>query len=298
MYSCLPSTLLASCSVLVSWMSFSLVLRLPGSHQSASTFTKIETEYLLSLGVSTFTSSKPGFLPLINIGSATATDLGLRARFKDYRLLHTTTSQPILDAINDGYVLGHGIVLAHCPIPQPADQPLIRAVCPAFEAGFSAIFWCMLSKTNNYGHLGDSSIWDREELPWGGLCTHSPLIESCKGQQLTPGQLDAIAEERRIYKNTCHRAWSKADNAKKRANPTPEFAAQRTKINKSKYKNKKRDAAVANKIHNCESCEKCYTSATELEKHRQTPLHRRRNDRGEKNFSCAPCGISYPNKSL
>lgn len=55
---CLPTTLLASCSVLIFWLSFRLVLlRLPGLHLSAWTFSKIGTEYLTSLGVSTFTSS-------------------------------------------------------------------------------------------------------------------------------------------------------------------------------------------------------------------------------------------------
>lgn len=241
---------------------------------------------------------KPGFPPLLYCGSATATEFGLRARFKDYRLLHAV-SQELLDAVQDGFVLVHSIILAHCPIPQPPDQPRIRAVCLALEAAFSAIFWCMVSKTSNYGHLGHNAIWDREELPWNGLCTHSPLLEGIGHLELTPEELDAIAREKKIHKNAYQREWSKADNAKKRANPTPEFAAQRTKINKSKYvgKKRKRDAAVANQTHYCELCEKSYTSAGELEKHRQTPLHLRRDTRGEKDFSCAPCGVSYPNKT-
>lgn len=161
---------------------------------------------------------KPGFPTLIYVGSATASDYGLRSRFKDYRLLHAV-SQSILDAINDGYTLDHSIILAYCPIPKPVDRPLIRAVCLAFEAGFSAIFWCMRSTTRNYGHLGANSIWNRDELPWGGLCTHSPLVEGCDGLDLTPEELDAVAEGRRIRKNQITRDWVKANNAKNRVNP-------------------------------------------------------------------------------
>jgi hypothetical protein len=241
---------------------------------------------------------KPGCEPLIYIGSATASDFGIRARFKDYQLLHAV-SQQIIDAINNGYVLGHTVILGHCPIPQPADQPVIRGVCLSLETAFSAIFWCMRSKTTDYGHLEDHSGWNLEELPYGGLCTHSPLIEGIDSLNVSAEELNAIAEERRRHNNEYNRDWARANNAKQRANPTPEFAAQRTKINSSKYKNKKRkrDSAVANKTRYCDLCEKTYTSAKELEIHCQTPLHLRREARGEKDFSCAPCGVSYPNKT-
>ena len=156
-----------------------------------------------------------------------------------------------------------------------------------------------MSTTFKYGQLGDNAIWDREELPWCGLCTHSPLLENVKDLQLTPEELDAIVEEERNHKNSSLRARAKADNAKKRANPTPEFAAQRTKINKSRQKSKKWqcDAAVENKTRYCELCEKSYTSATELEHHGTTTLHLGRVARGGKDFSFAPCGVSYPNKT-
>jgi hypothetical protein len=241
---------------------------------------------------------KPGSEPVIYIGSATASDFGIRARMKDYRSLHAV-SQEILNAINDGYALDHTIILGHCPLPRPANQPLIRGVCKSLEAAFSAIFWCMRSKSADYGHLGDQAVWDPEELSYGGLCTHSPLVEKIDGVEFTAEELDAIAEQRRLHKNEQHRKWSKDKNAEQRANPTPEFAAQRTKLNKSKYpsKKRKRDAAVANQTHYCDLCEKPYTSKEELQKHFQKPLHLRRAARGEKNFSCAPCGDTFPNKT-
>ncbi|KAF2118289.1 Hsp70 protein-domain-containing protein [Lophiotrema nucula] len=229
---------------------------------------------------------KPGYLPLLYVGSATPSDIGLRARFKDYRLLHAV-SQEILDAIDDGFVLSYSVILAHCPIPEPPNRPSVQAVCLALEAAFSAIFWCMVSTTCNYGHLGDNSIWNREELPWNGLCTHSPLLERVRDLHLTPEQLHTLNEARREQRKEYNRNWARADNAKKRANPTPEFTAHRTKINAVRYpgKKRKRDAAVANKTHYCGLCDKAYTSRGELEKHRETALHLRRVARGEKEFS-------------
>ena len=105
-----------------------------------------------------------------------------------------TVSQQILDAIQDGFVLDFTNILAYGPIPQPADQPRFRAFYLVLEAAFTAIFWCMVSKTTNYGCLGDNSIWNHNELPWCGLCTHSPLLENVKGLQNTPEELNAIAE--------------------------------------------------------------------------------------------------------
>jgi hypothetical protein len=57
----------------------------------------------------------------------------------------------------------------------------------------------MASKTANYSHLGDNAIWDRDELPRGGLCTHSPLLERVDGLEFEAEQLRAVAEQRRLH---------------------------------------------------------------------------------------------------
>ncbi|KAH8732765.1 Hsp70 protein-domain-containing protein [Phaeosphaeriaceae sp. PMI808] len=182
------------------------------------------------------------------IGSATSAD-GARRRFKDYRCAHAV-SQTILDSLKHGWVHSYSIILGHCPIPLPSEQPRIRGVCLVLEAAFSAIFWPMLSQTTVYGQLGDNAIWDRSGLPWGGLCTHSPLLETIRGLDLPPDQLDAIAEQRKQRTRERNRDWVKADNARHRANPTPEFAAYRTKLNARKYivRRKRIDADVVDNI--------------------------------------------------
>lgn len=242
--------------------------------------------------------TKDGHLPLLYCGSATSEQNGLSRRLDDYWRLHNI-SQSIHDALNAGFVLGYTVILGHCPIPIPSARPRIRALCLALEAAFSAIFWCMGSKTADYGHLGAHAVWGRDELPWGGLCTHSPLLKKIEGLELTAEELDAVNEARRVQTNIRNSAWARANNAKNRANPTPEFAAWRTRHNARKYvgKKRKRDEAVANRTHYCVLCEKTYTSRQELENHKQTRLHLKREARGSKDWPCEPCGKTFPNKT-
>lgn len=123
--------------------------------------------------------------------------------------------------------------------------------------------------------IGDNAFYDWSELPWEGLCTHSPINEGVDGVELSPDELEAVAERRRKRKSVLLCAWSKADNARKRADTTPEFTALRKKINKRRYisKKAKRDSDVAKKVHCCQLCQKTYTGAKELVNHEATQLH-------------------------
>lgn len=241
--------------------------------------------------------SKPGCPTLLYIGSATESTSGLRRRLKDYRLRHAISTE-VLGALNDGYDITCTVLLAECSLPAPAGQPVLRALFLVLEAAFDAIFWPMRNNSTSYGQLGDNVIWPPSSLSWSGLCTHSPLIEGIKGLDLSSAELEKAAEIRRLKKNENLRAWTKERNKAMRANPTPEFKAERTKINKRRYKSKKakRDSDVANAAHHCDLCDKNYTSAKELENHKQTPLHTKRAERGQKDFICAPCDSSFPNR--
>ncbi|KAF5024167.1 hypothetical protein F66182_3756 [Fusarium sp. NRRL 66182] len=75
-----------------------------------------------SWGVYLHVFVKPGYLPLFYCGSATSSESGFRARFKDYRIKHALSAE-VYASLNDGFVLDRTLVLVYCPIPQPADQP-------------------------------------------------------------------------------------------------------------------------------------------------------------------------------
>lgn len=241
---------------------------------------------------------KEDFETVIYIGSGTESTYGIRLRFKDYANEHAIP-QGLQDALDDGYKITRSVLLLYCPIPEPAQQPIVRALLHVLEAAFHALFWSMRSSEASYGHLADNRIWDVESFPWRGLCTHSPLLEGIAGLDFSPEELESIAEARRTRKNATLRTWAKARLAANRANPTPEFRAERTKINKRRYKSRKaqRDSDVANNVHYCHLCEKPYTSAKELENHYKTPLHTKRAARGSKDFHCPHCTFTAPNRT-
>lgn len=251
-----------------------------------------------SWGIYLHILKKSKYKTRIYIGVATESLYGLRSRFKDYANEHAI-SQKLINSLNDGYKIVRSVILLHCPIPEPASQPLFRALLLALETAFHAIFWAMWNPEKSYGQLSDNRIWSVSSFSWQGLGTHSPLLESVQGLDLTDEQLDAIAKARRERKNAVLRHWAKAKLKENRANPTPEFLAERTKINKRRHKTRKaqREHDVANAVHRCDLCEKNYTSAKELANHKSTPLHLRREARGSKDFKCPHCSFAAPNKT-
>lgn len=230
---------------------------------------------------------KPGCKTLLYLGSATDGTSSIRRRCKDYRLQHALAAE-FLKALKDGYEITSTVLLARGPLPEPAIQPLLRALYVAIETAFDAIFWPMRNINTDYGHLGDNVIWSRASFSWAGLCTHSPLMEGVKRLDLSDTQLEEAAETRRLRKNERHRTWLKQTNEKMRANPTPEFKAERVKINKRRKKRRKNiiQADMANATHHYDLCDKTYTTAKILAQHKKTPLHTKRAARGRKDFYC------------
>lgn len=226
-----------------------------------------------SWGIYLHILEKPGCRTLIYIGSATESTIGLRNRFKDYAIKHAV-AQEVLDALNDDYKITRSVILGHCPIPEPTQQPITRALLLALEAAFNAIFWSMSSRRASYGHLAANRIWPMSSQ-WDGLNGHSPLLEGVRGLDHTPEELADIAKARKDRQNEILRNWAKAKLKADRANPTPEFREQRTKINKRRYKRRKaqREDALANGTHRCHLCERNYPSAKELRTHKTRPLH-------------------------
>ena len=134
--------------------------------------------------------------------AATASEFGIRARFKDYRNMHAVFQQT-LDAIQDGFVLDYRIILASSPIPQPADQPRVRALYIVLEAALQPFFgvWCLLLPTMDAWATVQSGI-ARNSLDMDYALIRSPLLENFKNLQVTPEELNAIAEEKQNHKNS------------------------------------------------------------------------------------------------
>ena len=182
-------------------------------------------------GVYVLVLKKPGYDPLLYIGSGTSTFRGVRTRLQEHRdgILSPVN---VKKALEFGYTITHMALLAHCNTPSPANIPKIRTVIAALEAIFTAVFWAFVPGDNGHG-LSHMCPWDRDAFEWLGLCSHSSLREAiqCRDGEMdfTPEQLEDIArltkENNAIYQNHYQREL--------RANPSEEYKLRQA-INNSK----------------------------------------------------------------
>lgn len=148
-------------------------------------------------GVYYLVLKKPNHKSLLYIGSSTATQRGVRARFESYKrpisFLNLALPRNLEKALKNGYqIICKGLFL-HCPIPPPANQPILRYVVVALEAAFTCIFWAMNSRDKDCG-FGEVCLWSRNLFEWAGLCSHNPLLEPVPSDlHLSGEQLEAIA---------------------------------------------------------------------------------------------------------
>lgn len=244
-------------------------------------------------GVYILVLKKHGCPPLVYIGSGTAVNRGVRARLSEHergilcpRLVH--------DARDKGYEITHMALLAHCPIPAPADTPTLRTIIVAMEAVFSCVFWSMHSRDASYGfaHL---CPWPRNSFEWAGLCSHCPLVESIRPGEadldFTPEQLEemdaAIKEKNRLYQVQYQKTL--------RANPTPQFRARqkRNNIKQVPGTRLRQQAAVSSKKYHCPACNVSCRDHASLLRHNKTPRHAKKTQMGDDDFHCTPCNLSF-----
>ncbi len=115
---------------------------------------------------------------------STVAVLGSGLRLAQYdNFLHNGGSQgsipeQIIELHHAGYEHLGTSILAAGVIPNGGpDFYYLRALIKLLEGTFTSKFWAFLSTT--MGSLSGSCLWDIEDLPWQGLCTHSPLYEVC-----------------------------------------------------------------------------------------------------------------------
>ena len=246
-------------------------------------------------GVYVLHLKKPGYEPLLYVGSGTAVYRGVRARLLGHQT-GVLVPRYVQQAKNFGYEITHMALLAQCAIPSPGDVPRIRTLVVVLEAVFTAIFWGFIpSENENKFGLSHMCPWDTDETEWLGLGSHSPLCEPimCRDGELdfTPQQLEDMA---RIIKEK-NAAYQVEYQRALRANPTEEYKL-RQKINNSKQKpgtRARQQAAVETKKYHCDVCNVSCRDAASLRLHNDTPRHRRKLEHGDDDYECVPCNISF-----
>ncbi|KAK4084475.1 uncharacterized protein Triagg1_955 [Trichoderma aggressivum f. europaeum] len=158
-------------------------------------FQELPTESHRRWGVYAIVMEKKNCLPLLYIGSGTHAKGGVSARLRQYEIF-TIHSMPyyVRAARRNGYSITSKGLLAWTPVlPLPSSVPRRRLLVVALEATFTFLFWSMYSVNKDY-NMGQCCPWPRESFSYGGLGSHSPLLEGIVGNlELSPEQLEQLA---------------------------------------------------------------------------------------------------------
>ena len=130
-------------------------------------------------GVYALLLKKDGEKPMLYIGSGTAARVGLKSRMACYTR-GASLPRYVSRAMDNGYEVTYRGILVSSPIPEPKDYALVRVVILALESLFTFSFWSLYSK-KDYDCASSLAHWPLDTYEYGGLSSHSPLIEGVDG---------------------------------------------------------------------------------------------------------------------
>jgi rubrerythrin len=282
-------------------------------HETINSPTPPDIDFFLSTstdcrgkwGVYVLVLRKEGCIPLIYIGSGTASQDSVLVRWRQYDAVDFNA--PLMpkyvgEALSQGYKIVHKGVLLWCPVPCAADVPRTRLVFVAIEATLSFLFWAMKSRTRDY-KMGACCPWKREAFTYGGLCSHNALTEMvCGNFDLTREQLEAIAAEVREKNRLYHidyyqkmraedleglRARMREADVRYRENSHDKFLAKQRRFDEKRKESKQYFCAV---------CNVTCTKQWELDRHNGSRRHLKNvaqaNAGVVKNYRCEVCNYS------
>ena len=245
-----------------------------------SFFKTLPTESDNKWGVYLLTLEKRGLKTKLYVGSGTGARWGVAARLRNYDY-ETTLPHYVARALQERYHIVHKGLLCWMTIPSASLVPALRVLFTALEAVFTFSFWTMIG-TTEYGYgMGSICRWARRSLPYGGLCSHNPLIELPAGSDtlMTAEELEAKAldyvrrhrerdKKNRELKLRQDREGHRAHETKKRKkyldrHPGAADEAQKRSITK----------AVKEKRHTCDVCQHSFTKKNILRRHLRGRKH-------------------------
>ncbi|KAK4044435.1 ATP-1 H+-transporting ATP synthase [Parachaetomium inaequale] len=225
---------------------------------------------------------KPLAKAKLYVGSGTNAQDRVRARMSNYEKRNSLPRFVRL-ALEDGYDIKHIGLLCWAPIPPPELIPTARVRFYALEAAFTFIFFAAF-ETRLDGLWASMLPWDRADVAWLPLCSHSPLMECPRGNlDMTEEELKAYNTERQARVKEQMAAAAKRYEARERARDLAGFLERRA-AKKLAWTNKNRDQvkataagvrarAKAAKKHECHICNISLQSKTALAKHLKRKAH-------------------------
>ena len=193
-------------------------------------------------GVYAFTMTKEGCPPALCIGSGTSARDGCKTRIAHYyNKKHPSLPTKVRKFYDMGYDMAHIGLLCWSDIPSATVKPRIRQRFLALEGTFGNLFYSAIA-TDNDALWVDFMPWQRNDIAWLPLNTHSAFKESVADLELTALELFHAAESRRQREIVLH-------------------AATQLRAKESK------------RFH-CGECDKDYADQYNLDEHLETQLHR------------------------
>ena len=266
-------------------------------------------------GVYVVLLTKRGHKSKLYVGSGTEVEYGYLGRLSKYsvdkiskkmrrRKLSSSLPRFVARAYRNGYTLDHAGLLCWTAIPPPERVPRGRVRVVAVEAVFASIFYAAF-KTIIDPLWTDFMPWDRDDVSWDPLCSHSALKETVAGDfDLSSEQLIAMAAARKLRlrerKAKEKRIWT-ARNSKRAADTHAKSIAK----------------ARASKKHHCDVCDLTFPSASLLKIHLDTKAHANKvagkrskpsantlrsrafteKTKANKRFHCELCDLSFPSQA-
>jgi hypothetical protein len=194
-------------------------------------------------GVYAVLLTKEGCEPGLCIGSGTESKEGVKRRVTVYEdKKHGLLPLRVRKFFDMGYDLAHVGLLCWSDQPAVTVQPRIRQRFLALEGTFTNLFYSAIPLAKDELWV-DSMPWQRNDIAWEPLNTHSPFNESSEGLHLTPEELLQAQEQRRLMQQEVHK--------------------------------RTRTRALESKRYYCHTCKIPFANSSGLKKHNECGSHER-----------------------
>lgn len=253
-------------------------------------------------GVYAFTMTKKGCPPALCIGSGTGSRDGCEHRTnRYYDKKHKDLPKFVRKYYDKGYNMANMGLLCWSDIPPVTVQPRIRQRFLAFEGTFTSLFYSAIEFEQDALWV-DLVPWQRNDIAWLPLNSHTPFKEAAKNLELTPTELHHAAEHRRQQDRVIHAAVQLRAKESKRFHCdecNKPFSDQynldehlKTKLHRdqvdinlglktkkpcsSRYDSQRDSSAkvIADKTHYCGLCDKAFTRPSKLTRHNKGRGHK------------------------
>jgi hypothetical protein len=194
-------------------------------------------------GVYAVLLTKDGCEPALCIGSGTESKEGVKRRVTVYQdKKHGLLPFLVRKYFDMGYDLAHVGLLCWSDQPEVTIQPRIRQRFLALEGTFTNLFYSAIPSPKDV-LWEDSMPFQRNDIAWLPLNTHSPFNESAENLHLTPAELLQAKEQRRLMQQEAHK--------------------------------RTRTRALASKRYFCDTCNTPFANSSGLKKHNESASHER-----------------------